>query len=243
MKYKLKIGIILIIILNISFFSCIDENITNIAESVEINSSYSLPIGNILYSINDYFELLDSLNLDTLHLDTLQLDSIQPLFYGYVGFNDTVYMNLKYAVDTLILKEFDFSTLDEDLDKIKAITFVLIIDNDFPTETRAQVYLADESMTYIDSIFSDGPLVILPPDLDDEGIPLEHSHDIRIYPVSDSLIAGGNLEDVRYILIFGYVKTIRSDVKISKFYSDYDLYIHIGARVELEYNTSDINFY
>ncbi len=241
MKCKLKIGIISIIIISVAFFSCIDENITNISESVEINSSYSLPIGEVIYSINDYFELLDSLNLDTLQLDTLQLDSLRALFPGDVEFDDTVYVNIKYAVDTLIMKEFDFSTLGEDLEKIKAITFVLIIDNDFPTETRAQVYLSDESMTSIDSIFRDGPLVILPPDLDNNGIPVDNPPDIGYYPVSDSIIR--NLASIRNIIIYGYVKTTRLDVDIAKFYSDYDLYIHIGARIELEYNTSDIKFH
>ncbi len=240
MRYKLKIGIIAIIIIIVSFFSCIDENITNISESVEINSSYSLPVGNINYSINDYFNLLDSLNMDTLQLDTLQLDSLRSLFHGDIEFDDTVYVNIKYAVDTLITREFDFSTLSDDLDKIKAVTFVLIIDDDFPTETHAQVYFADESMVLIDSLFSDGPLVILPPDLDNNGIPIDNPPDIEYYPVSDYLIRDGHLEDVRYILIYGYVRTTRLDVDIAKFYSDYDLYIHIGARVELEFNTSDI---
>ena len=56
MRYKLKIGIISIIIIIVSIASCIDENITNISESVEINSSYSLPVGDVNYSINDYFD-------------------------------------------------------------------------------------------------------------------------------------------------------------------------------------------
>jgi hypothetical protein len=238
MRYKPKIWAISVYIINILFISCIDENITNISESVEINSSYSLPIGDVLYSINDYFELLDSLGLDTLQLDTLQLDSLRALYPGYVGYEDTVYVNIKYAVDTLLRKQFDFSSLGNDLDKIKAITFVLIIDNEFPTETHAQVYLADESMTFIDSIFSGGPLVILRPDLDNNGIPIDKSPDIRYYPVSESIIE--NLAIINNIMIYGYVETLRSDVDISKFYSDYELYIHIGVRVELEYNTADL---
>jgi hypothetical protein len=237
MKNKIKIGIISILILNISFFSCIDENITNISESVEINSSYSLPVGEVIYSINDYFELLDSLGLDTMQLDTLQLDSLRALYPGYVGYEDTVYVNIKYAVDTLLRKQFDFSSLGDNLEKIKAITFVLIIDNEFPTETHAQVYLSDESMTFIDSIFSDGPLVILRPDLDNNGIPVNKPPDIKYYPVSESVIE--NLASINNIMIYGYVETLRSDVDISKFYSDYELYIHIGARIELEFNTSD----
>lgn len=240
MKYKLKIWIISIFTFNILLVSCIDENITNISESIEINSSYSLPIGNASYDINDYFELLKSLNLDTIVPDTLQIDTIPGPpgdSLGLVGYNDTIYTNIKYVVDTLLYYGFDFSSLGDDLDKIKAITFVSIINNDFPTETKVQVYFAGEAMTIIDSLFSDGPYLISPPELDNEGIPVDRAPEIVITPVSDSVIA--RLHDIRQIIVNGYVKTIRPDVNISKFYSYYILYLHIAARIELLYNTSE----
>lgn len=226
------------IIVNILFISCIDENITNISESIEINSSYSLPIGNVLYSINDYFELLKSLNLDTIMPDTLQIDTIQGSqgdSLDLVGYNDTIYTNIKYVVDTLIYYEFDFSSLGDDLEKIKAITFVTIINNDFPTETKVQVYFAGEAMTIIDSLYSDGPYLISPPDLDNNGIPLDRPPEIVTTPVSDSVIT--HLPDIRQIIVYGYVKTLRPDINISKFYSYYILSVHIASRIELLFNT------
>ena len=240
MKHKLKIGIISILILNISFFSCIDENITNISESVEINSSYSLPIGDISYDINDYFELLKSLDLDTIVPDTMQIDTIQSQYrdsLGLVGYNDTLYTNIKYVVDTLIYTEFDFSSVEDDIEKIKAITFVSIVNNDFPTETKVQVYFADEFRAVIDSLFSTGPYIISPPELDNQGKPVDRHPDISTTPVSDYLIS--NLPEVRQIIVYGYVRTLRPDIDISKFYSYYILSVHLGVRIELEFNTSE----
>jgi hypothetical protein len=230
MKSGLKILFITSAILNLLFISCIDENIRNISEEMEINSSYSIPLGDVTYSINEYFEMLNFYGLDTVQ--TLPGDSID-----LVEYEDSIYNNTKYVVDTLIYTEFDFSSLGDDLDKIKDITFISIIKNDFPTETKVQVYFADESMGIIDSLFSDGPYSLPPPDLDNEGIPLDHPPDVIITPVSQHLVE--NMADIRRIITYGYVRTLRPDIDISKFYSYYLLSIHIAARIELEFNTSE----
>jgi hypothetical protein len=230
MKSGLKILLAATAVLNFLFIACIDENVRNISEELEINSSYSIPIGDVTYSINEYFEMLDFYGLDTIQ--TLPGDSID-----LVEYEDSIYNNVRYVVDTLIYNEFDFSSLGDDLDKISAITFVSIISNDFPTETKVQVYFADESMSIIDSLFSDGPYSLPPPDLDNEGMPIDHPPDIIVTPVSQYLIE--NLADVRRIITYGYVRTLRPDIDISKFYSYYILSIHIAARIELEFSTSE----
>jgi hypothetical protein len=229
MKPGLRILIITSGILIYLFISCIDENIRNISEELEINSSYSLPIGDVTYSINEYFEMLDFYGLDTIPLPEDSIDLVE--------YEDTIYNNIRYTVDTLIYTAFDFSSLGDDLDKIKAITFISIINNDFPTETKVQVYFADESMGIIDSLFSDGPYSLPPPDLDNEGIPLDHPLDIIVTPVSQNLIE--NIADIRHIIMYGYVRTLRPDIDISKFYSYYLLSVHIAVRIELEFNTSE----
>jgi hypothetical protein len=86
-------------------------------------------------------------------------------------------------------------------------------------------------------LFSDGPYLISPPDLDNEGIPLDRPPEIITTPVSESVIA--HLPDIRQIIVYGYVKTLRPDVNISKFYSYYILSMHIATRIELLFNTSE----
>ncbi len=233
MRYHLYIFFRWIIIISVLSVSCVDENITNISENLDINSCYSIPVGDIEYSINDYFE-----SLDTIQTDTLQLDSLSLLFPDSVIFNDTIYSNVRYIFDTSTVTEFDFSNLPNDIDKVKAVTFILTIISEFPTETWSQVYFADGSLSVLDSVISDGPIIIPAPDLDNNGIPLNKSPVIRICPVSDYIIE--NLADIRYILVYGAVKTVRTDVNVVKFYPEYMLNIHIGVRVELEFSTSEL---
>ena len=184
--------------------------------------------------------MLKDLGLDTIQPDTLQIDTIQSQYgdsLGLVEYNDTVYENIRYVVDTLIYNPFDFSSLGNDLEKIKAITFVSIINNDFPTETRLQVYFADGSQAIIDSLFGSGPYLFIPPELDNNGIPVDRPLEIVNTPVSEYVIE--NLAEIRNIIVNGYVKTLRPDINISKFYSYYILSIHIAVRIELEFNTSE----
>lgn len=240
MKYQLHIFCVAVLILTVLFISCIDENITNISDSLDLNQSYSLPIGDVSYTINDYFETLDTFQLDTLQSDTLQIDTLLtplPDSIEFVEFNDTLYANVKYLLDTTIDTEFDFGALADDLDKIKAITLVFIIDNDFPTDTWTQVYFMDDAGNQIDSLFIEGPLLISAPELNIDGIPEERPPEIKVCPVSDYII--DNIASIRFIRVFGIVRTIRPDVNIVKFYSEYDINFHIGVRVELEFNVSE----
>ncbi len=233
MKNKLKILFQSLVIFIILINSCVDENITNISDSLDINSCYSFPVGDVSYSINNYFE-----SLDTIQLDSMEIDSAIVSASDSVQFNGIFYFNIKPVYDTTTLSTFDFSVLHGHIDKIRAITIVLIVSSDFPTETRTQVYFTDESYNIMDSIFADGPLIVPPPDLDNSGIPLDRPPEIRYCPLSDSIIE--DLMNIRYILAYGAVRTTRPDAGVVKFYAEYMLNIHIAARVELEFSTSEL---
>jgi hypothetical protein len=233
MNYQLKIMLRLVAISIIILNSCIDENITNISDSLDINSCYSFPIGDVTYSINNYFESLDTLGIDTLQVDSLIVSSTDS-----VEFNGMYFHNIEPVYDTTIFSEFDFSVLDEYIDNVVAITIVLVVSSDFPTEILIQVYFTDETQVIMDSMYVEGPLIIPAPDLDSNGRPLERQTAIRYCPLSEDLI--DNLTDIRYILAYGAVRTIRPDEGVVKFYPEYMLNIHIGARVELEFSTSEL---
>lgn len=233
MKNSLKILLQSLFLFVILLNSCVDENITNISDSLDINSCYSFPVGDVTYSINNYFESLDTIRPDSIEIDSLIVsttDSIQ--------FNGIYFYNIKPVYDTTTLSTFDFSVLNNHIDKVKAVTIVLIVDSDFPTETRIQVYFTDDSYNIMDSVYADGPMVISPPDLDNNGIPLDRPPEIRYCSLSEGLI--DNLMDIRYILAYGAVRTTRPDAGVVKFYAEYMLNIHIGARVELEFSTSEL---
>ncbi len=75
--------------------SCIDKDIMNISDSVEINSRYSVPIGTYNTDINDYLESLDTLGPssgDSLYYE----DVLYPVNESYVDFtlSDSLNFNL-----------------------------------------------------------------------------------------------------------------------------------------------------
>ncbi len=209
-------------VLPILLTSCIKDKINSISDSVLINSSYSLPIGTVVYQVNDYFEALD-----TIHIP----------WPDSVSYNDTIYPNLLDTITKVDYKFFDFANLGGDIQKIKSITLRLIISNGFPTEVKSQVYFTDH-FSHMDPLFSGGTESILPATLGPEGKVISPNVQYRDILLPQNMIE--NLANYTNIEIFGQVLTSRPDIKIAKFYSDYELKIHIGLRIELEYNLNEL---
>ncbi len=203
---------------------CIDENITNVSENLEITSSYSLPIGYAEYDINEY-------------LSALQLSPFpwpDSLYY-----NDTLYPNYLGYVEEFDIKEFDFSRLGENINMIESIMLRIIIDNGYPTQAMSQVYFADNPMTsYIDSAFSSGPHIIQPATIDDRGIVVEPYHEIFDVYMPERFV--NNMAAIGQVSIYNRVYTTRDDMLHTRFYTDYRLKVHIGIRVGLRYNIQDL---
>ncbi len=204
------------------FTGCFEENITTVSDDILINSSYSLPIGEIVFDVNEYFEALDTAL-------TPRPDS--------VAYNDTVYPNVLNVVEKIDLKPFEFAAHGGSSDALKSIMFRLIIQNGYPTEARAQIYyLVNQRVE--DSIFTDGPEIIPPASIDQDGIVTSPSiirKDIYASPRTVDLIGY-----YTYIEIHGEIETTRPDIGIVKFYPEYEIRIHIGARIEIEYNINDL---
>ena len=213
---------LIIILIVILFAGCMKDKIESISDSVLVNSSYSLPIGTVIYSVNDYFEALDTINIP---------------WPDSVAYNDTIYPNVLDIINKYDIKNFDFANLGGDNNKVKSITLHLIIQNGFPTEVRSQVYFTDNQFQ-TDSIFSGGMEIISPATLDQNGKVSEPNVQIRDILLPQNMI--NNLNNYTNIEIYGKVLTKRSDIKIVKFYPDYELRIHIGIRIELEYNLNEL---
>ncbi|MBN2212818.1 MAG: hypothetical protein JW723_01120 [Bacteroidales bacterium] len=216
--------IIIIISVLLLCAGCFEDNITKVSDSVLISSSYSLPVGEVEYNINSYFEMLDT---------------VQIPWPDSVAYNDTVYPNIFHIVDTIDLKQFEFESHGGSSDKIKSIMFRLIIQNSYPTEATAQVYFII-SQSRVDSLFESGREIIPPASIDHNGIVTEPSITIKDIYTSQTLL--DNMGYYTNIEIHGEVYTTRPDIRIVKFYPEYELRIHIGARIEIEYNLNDIRF-
>lgn len=220
MKYIFYTFCVLILLIA----GCIDENITNVSENLEITSSYSLPVGQAEYDINEY-------------LDALKWSPFP--WHDSLYYNDTLYPNYLEYVDEYDIKEFDFSRLGENLDMIESVMLRIIIDNGYPTKAISQVYFTDIAMAYvIDSVFANGPLMIEPAAIDNNGLVVEPYQDIFDVYMPQHFI--NNMADIRYVSIFSRVYTTRDDMPHARFYTDYKLKVHIGIRVGLRYNIKDL---
>ena len=201
---------------------CFEESITSVSDSMLINSSLSLPIGEVVYDINEYFDTLDNANLP---------------WPDSVAYNDTLYPNVLHVVEKIDLKQFEFAAHGGSSDALKSIMFRLVVQNGYPTESRAQVYfMINEGVA--DSMFLSGPEIIPPASIDQDGIVTSPSIMRKDFYASQNTVE--NIGYYTNIEIHGEVLTTRPDISIVKFYPEYELRIHIGARIELEYNFNDL---
>ena len=212
----------ILLFLPILFTSCIKDKINSISDSVLINSSYSLPIGTAIYQVNDYFEALD-----TIHIP----------WPDSVSYNDTIYPNILDTITKTDDRYFDFTNLITNQEKIKSITFRVLVENSYPTEIRTQIYFTNQFMQ-TDSLFSNGFESFQPALVDQNGIVTAPSVQLKDIHISEEM--KNNLIHYTNIQIYGQVLTIRPNDKMVKFYSNYKLKIHIGIRIEIEYNLNEL---
>ena len=213
-----------IAILIILIISCIDRDILNISDSLEIHSSYSVPVGAFKYDINNYLESLDTVTLpwpDSLVYN----DILFPTFSSSVSFTST---------DTI-----SFNLIKDPLAMIRSIEFLILVDNGYPTEISAQIYfLSAGSALPVDSVFKSGPCVVPPAEVNDEGKVTRPFTSLFNVFMTDEFLQ--KLPEISWIMIRGRVNTTKPDVRWVKFYSDYQIDLHIGSRIELLYNTGDL---
>lgn len=215
--------------LSFLLFSCIDDDLTNISQSVQLNPSYSLPIGTIVYDLKDELERIERF----AYLSSVPAsDSIK--------INEVVYPLPVQFQQFKITQSyiFNYTMVGVDHEKIKSILFRLVIKNSFPTETILRIIFADELNYTIEEPFPDG-LTIPPASFDDKGNVTVPSESILDLPVSEKLM--NNFNQIRTIVIRSTVNATNPDLAIVHFNSSLNMSIHIGARIELEYNTNELS--
>jgi len=218
-KLVLRFGL-----LSVLGFSCINNDILNISDSVEIRSSYSVPVGPVEFNINSYLESLDTVTYPWP--DTL-------------SFNDVLYPNIATAVNYTSIYPFVFNLVSDPEVKVKTLEFIVIITNGYPTAISAQVcFLANGSLVPVDSVFAGGPLIVQPALLDSEGVVTEPSEVIVTVAMPAGFIP--LMPDIAGIMVKCRVETTRPDMAVVKFYDEYDVKIHIATRIGLQYNTGDL---
>jgi hypothetical protein len=202
--------------------SCINKDILNISDSVEINSRYSVPIGSYDTDINHYLESLDTLGPS--HGDSLYYEDVKyPINESYISFTLSDSLN--------------FNLIRDPAGKVKSVEFVILITNGYPTPAMVQVYFMSDSSA-IDSAFVSGPHVINPGEINSEGIVTDPS--TSMLTISMPADFNDKLSSIRGVMVKGKIYLTRPDIKLVKFFHEYKLNIHIGTRIELLFNTSEL---
>lgn len=213
-----------ITILIILMISCIDRDILNISDSLEIHSSYSLPVGAFDYDINNFLE----------SLDTVTLPWPDSLVY-----NDVLFPTLASSASFTSIDTISFNLVRDPLEMIRSIEFLILVNNGYPTEMSAQIYFLSAGSAFpVDSVFKSGPCVVPPAEVNDEGKVTRPYTSLFNVVMTDEFLQ--KLPEISWIMIRGRVNTTKPGVHWVKFYSDYQIDLHIGSRIELLYNTGDL---
>jgi hypothetical protein len=211
-----------VVILLLVGVSCIDKDIMNISDSVEINSRYSVPIGNYDANINAYLG----------SLDTLGPSSGDSLYYS-----DILYPINETYIDFTLSDSLNLNLIQDPAGKVKSVEFIIIVTNGYPTPAVVQVYFMSDSSA-VDSAFVSGPRVISPAILNSQGIVTDPSTSMLTISMPSDF--SDKLSSIRGVTVKGRIYLTRPDILWVKFYPEYMFNLHIGARIELLYNTSDL---
>jgi len=202
--------------------SCFDRDILNISDSVEINSRYSVPVGTYDTDINDYFE----------GLDTQGPSSGDSVYYEGI-----LYPVNESHVDFSFSDSLTFNMIKDPEGKVKSVEFVFLVSNGYPTPAVVRVYFMSGSAV-IDSAFISGPRIINQGIVNSEGIVSEPS--LTMITIAMPADFNDKISSIRGIMVKGSIYLTRPDIKLVKFLDHYKFNLHIGARIEMLFNTNDL---
>ncbi|MBN1182844.1 MAG: hypothetical protein JXB49_11190 [Bacteroidales bacterium] len=254
---KYHIGLLSIIVVLMS--SCVDEDLFTFDDPGKIQDAFSFnnviwspaftaPIGKTSVSLNRLFEEQNShititdLPTDSLAniTDTLSLspeDSTTVVIY-----DDSIYLSDVPALelDTTIQFNFGLTTqgLNEQTPKIKYVTLIFNITNNYPTIIESQASFLDAGGNVIHTLF-DNPLVIEGGALNDNGRVQEAyvnlSQFVTLYEDEIENVLGTEYLRLETTIWLRDVSPEHYD-EVMKFFSDYrvDIQIAIDFQVEVQ---------
>ena len=234
--------------------SCYDKDFTDISDSVQWHPSFSLPVGNTTFKVDNFFANLPSVSdvLDTLSSlpDSLSYlpdslaglpDSIAIKVLDSLGVAnslglDSIYYNnqIRYLFQKKIPLndnfDYSFSDIIEEYDNIDSLLFRIYVKNGFPTNTNIQIYMVDSANNIIDSLFATPSNKNFPPaNIDDNEKVLEPSVGSVDVPFDSTRIK--KLKLTKNVLFNVDIYATSDKIQKIKFYSYYEIYIKLGVRL------------
>jgi hypothetical protein len=218
-----RIRFLLCVVLSLTILvACVNKDILNISNKVEIHSQYSVPIGSYDNNINTFLRSLDTASHpapDSLYYE----GTLYPCNVRYIQFTST---------DTIT-----FNVVKDPSQKVRSVEFIILASNGYPTKALAQVYFISGS-SVLDSAFVSGPQAIDPGEVNDQGLVVQPSTSKYTVIMPPDFIQ--KLSLINRVRIRGRIYLTRPDIHHVIFDSAYRINVHIGSRIELLYNTGDL---
>lgn len=153
------------------------------------------------------------------------------------GSVDSVKFKLEVPMDlritNIVLQDTVDFTVTEDLDSdtsiIETVTAKIAIDNGFPLDIRAQIYMLDKDYNIIDQINADG-INVASAQVSSGDVTQSQESNITI-TLDDSKV--GSLKNTRYLMPYVVFNTANNSTNETvKFYTNYNVGIKMGMRVQ-----------
>ena len=195
--------------------SCLRDMPEDFPEYLEWNPSLAFPMAEESFGLN-----LES-GFDTA---LLQLDTI-------TGLPEWV-SRLEVVMEGSI--DFDLSVFTSRYNDLRSILFRVNLYNGFPNELHAQVYFLNPGLSPVDSLFSEGPVIVPPGTVLGNGETIEPYHVIRDAIFNLDRIE--KLEDASSILFRAILRNPDVDVNLIPYYTNYSFNVEIGAMAGLTFD-------
>jgi hypothetical protein len=204
-------------------YSCISENFEETINNSAIRPEYSLPLGDLAYSVENDFSGPGSSIPGSLGTD----------FY-----NDNPYPLNSPDIYKEELQSFDIRFNNNLYDHIESLSFRVVYKNSLPTDVVAQIYLLDFAQIVTDSLNHNGKIIIPAADTNQDGMVTSPKTIIYDFPFTKTQI--DNFQNIGYYFTQSYISTLKAGNDSVKFYSTNKLDIHIGIRIKMNISINSI---
>lgn len=242
--------------------SCVDEDLFTFDDPAKIEDAISVdnviwspaftaPIGKTTVSLNSLFEEYNE-QIEIMHMVADSIDAVMDTIdispYSdstFVIYEDSIYLSDLPAIelDTTIQFNFGLTTqgINEQTTKIKYVTLIFNITNNYPTKIESQASFLDAGGSHIQDLF-EKPLFIDGGTLDENGRVMK----AYVNPSQYVTLKEDEIEDVlntEYIQLHTkiWLKNVTPEHfdEVMKFFSDYKVEIQLAVDFQVEVQVGD----
>jgi hypothetical protein len=192
--------------------SCLKEMPETIPENLIWNPEVAFPLGEDSFGLNS----ISGFDTSLLELDTIT---------GIPEWVEELEVVMERTLDL------DLSSMQDNLERINRMLFRFRISNGFPNEVRVQAYFQDDGLNRIDSMFNEGPVLLSPGTVQDEGQTVNPTVIIKDAIVGQNRIL--LLQDVNTIFFQASILVGEVNLQLIPHYTSYHFDVEIGAMLDL----------